>query len=218
MGIKEGFAVMFGNGIDIAERQAEKMKLQAELTRTKSSIESAYADFGRSVVQSEGSNQSFMNVYGVQVTAIKSLEQRSLEIQQRISELEGDQRSGQTVPTGLCPACGTPVLVSAPRCPSCGNDLADLKVRYCCCPSCGTYYDAEVKFCMKCGTKTEPVSVVASQITARAFESGDQESVQEAQEEPVVPAVPTVPVCPECGGPVSPGDLFCGTCGTRLNG
>ena len=57
------------------------------------------------------------------------------------------------------------------------------------CPSCGQAYDAQDRFCVRCGT---------------VLPGREREAV----------AVP--PACPSCGVPLRPGDQFCGKCGHRL--
>lgn len=218
MNIKDKFAVMFGNGLDIAGKQADKMRLQAELTKTKSAIEGAYAEFGRTVVQSEGSNASFLSVYGAQVNALRNLEQRAAELQQRITELERAQAPDKAIPTVICSTCGSMVPVTATACPMCGGDISQLRARFRHCPSCNAYYDGDVKFCVVCGSKTEPLFAGAGQTVAYGAvgmaSAGNQQGMAEPSQGAVVP--PADPVCPGCGRTVSPADAFCGVCGTPL--
>lgn len=209
MSIKDDITVMFGNGLNIAGKQTEKMRLQAELAETKSVVEAAYAELGRMVVQGKESDDVFLSTYGVQVGSVRDLEQHVLEIQQRIAALDGARASSHSVPMGACPACGSKVPVTAVRCPTCGDNLASLKAHYRRCPSCNEYYDNDAQFCIACGARTEPLCTAPEKAVDMAPTGSAVTPVQESLSSVAV-------VCPSCGGAVSPDDLFCGACGTRL--
>lgn len=127
MGIKDNFTVLFGSGIDYAGKKAETIKLQADLTKTAASIESAYAALGRAVMREESANESFLAVYGSRVSAVRELERHAAETQARIDELSRTQgvpsaafaALPKTAPVGKCPACGASVLVDSMFCPTC---------------------------------------------------------------------------------------------------
>ncbi|HIY79652.1 MAG TPA: zinc ribbon domain-containing protein [Candidatus Olsenella excrementavium] len=213
MSIKDDITVMFGNGLNLAGKQTEKLRLQAELAETESAVEAAYAELGRMIVQGRGSDDVFLSTYGVQVGAVRGLEQRALEIQQRIAALDGARVTGHSVPMGACPACGSKVPVTAVRCPTCGDNLASLKARYRRCPSCNEYYDDDAQFCIACGARTEPLT--------ESLYAAPEKAVDIAPTGPAMISVqespsPIAVVCPSCGGAVSQDDLFCGVCGTRL--
>jgi predicted amidophosphoribosyltransferase len=57
------------------------------------------------------------------------------------------------------------------------------------CPSCGRAYDAQDRFCVRCGAV----------LPGRESE-----------------AAAVLPTCPSCGAPLRPGDQFCGKCGHHL--
>jgi predicted amidophosphoribosyltransferase len=59
------------------------------------------------------------------------------------------------------------------------------------CPSCGHAFDAQDRFCVRCGA---------------ALPGREREAA-------VAPAA-----CPSCGAPLRPGDQFCAKCGHRLAG
>lgn len=240
MGIKDNFTVLFGSGIDYAGKKAETIKLQADLTKTAASIESAYAALGRAVMREESANESFLAVYGSRVSAVRELERHAAETQARIDELSRTQgvpsafaALPKTAPVGKCPACGASVLVDSMFCPTCGDNLAALKAAYAKCPNCGAFYDANTVFCIECGTRVEPLSV-AEQRPEAAPSVQPEIPVQPVQVQmpvqlqPVQPQVPVQPqpapvpsppvmmVCPSCGERVDDTDSFCGGCGARL--
>lgn len=217
MGLKDDFAVLFGSGLDMAGKQAEKIRLQAELAKTKSAIDTAYASLGRTIVQGESRNEVFLRAYGTQINSVRELERRAADMLMRINELSqaepasdtGASLSGQ-MPVGSCPACGTKVTVDAVACPVCGNDLAALKAKYSRCPSCGAYYEAGTKFCIVCGSRTGSVPV-AAQKSRTTLEAPDT-----VERVPETLKAPANPVCPGCGSVVSESDVFCGSCGARI--
>lgn len=235
MGIKDNFTVLFGSGIDYAGKKAEEIKLQADLTKTNASIESAYAALGRAVMGEESANQSFLAVYGPQVKAVHELERHAAEIRARIDELSRAQATSvaapqtfpSTTPVGQCPRCGSLVSVSSMLCPSCGDNLAALKAAYTKCPSCGAFYDSSTVFCVDCGARVEPLpvseSALASFATQPSASAMPESSAMPAPPAPVsfaqpqsISEQPALMTCPGCGEPVGDGDLFCGGCGTRL--
>lgn len=217
MGFKDDITVLFGSGIDLASKKAETVKLQADLTKTNAAIEAAYAALGRAVLQGEASNQSFLSAYEASVKLVRDLEKHAAETGMRIEELNRipaaqqqlNSQLASTVPTGACPSCGAIVSVSSLYCPTCGNNLQQLKEHYLWCPTCNTYSDEGMSFCINCGSRLRPLPVAPERAVPA---SGEQ-----MQEEPTVPDPPSAPVCPSCGNPVNPEDAFCGACGTRLN-
>lgn len=217
MGIKDDITVLFGNGIDLAGKKAETIKLQADLTKTTAAIEAAYAALGRAVLQGEASNQTFLRSYESQVSSVTELEKHAAETGSRIEGLNRatavpkQQMSFATtmVPMGTCPSCGTMVAVSSPYCPMCGSNLRTLKERYVWCPSCNAYFEEGTTFCINCGSRLQQLPVAPERVAEHPVETA-------VPVEPVNPE-PASSICPGCGNPVDPGDMFCGVCGTHLN-
>lgn len=218
MAVKDDMMIFFGNVIDKGGKKARELQLQAELTKTNSSIEAAFEALGRAVMGGEGTNPSFLAVYGAQVNHIKELEQHARDTQaeiERLSVIDAAASVGvstaaaipaASVPVVACPACGAAVPLSAQYCPACGDNLARAKAGYTWCPACGAYYDAEISFCMKCGKSVEALPVAPSRALSAAPEGDGAAGASEQ----------VAPTCPACGSEVDPADRFCGSCGAKL--
>lgn len=246
MGYFDGMKVMLGRGMDVADRKSQELRLQAELSKIDVSLGSAYAALGR-VAYSNPTITTLMqrecpDAYG----AVAALLQEEQDVRGRIEELQR-----QAVSTGApslsrtrhfrCAKCGAHVTLDLAYCPSCGDNLSELKGQYRTCPNCGTYHAADSVFCMQCGAKTVEVPVApiqslnvvgavtdngalnadphvrnASQITVGPTASDDAEVLVTPAKD--VASAPASPTCPKCGAAVASDDMFCGECGMRLNG
>lgn len=217
MAVKDDMMVFIGSVIDKGGKKARELQLQAELTKTNSSIETAYGELGRTVMSGEGTNPNFLAVYGAQVNIIKDLEQRVRGIQAEIEQLSvidtmstsntstAAEMPAASVPVVACPTCGATVPLSAQYCPACSDNLASVKADYTWCPACGAYYDAEISFCMECGKRVESLPVAP----LRALSAASEDDTAADASEPTT-------VCPACGNEVNPSDRFCGSCGAKL--
>ncbi len=224
MELLDNISRMVGISINYAGKKAEIVKLQTDLTDTSRSLEFAYAALGRAVVMREGANESFLAMYGQQLSAVHELECRVAETQERIEGLSQTQlvyaASAKTVTKGRCPTCGASVPIDAMFCSSCGRNLATLKANFVKCLSCGAIYDSDAVFCIECGSRLEPPLVAdskSSQIQSEQLTMIDRTQVPE--QEPSVHSSyepPSVVACSNCGESVDVNDLFCGLCGIRL--
>lgn len=224
MKLLDNISIMVDSGIDYAGKKAEVLKLQADLVKINKSLESAYAALGRSIMMREGTNESFLAMYGQQLSAVRELERHAAETRERIDDFSQIQDVHtpltKTVPEGCCPTCGASVPIDAMFCPSCGGDLAALKANFTKCPSCGAIYSRDTVFCIECGSRVKPLLETDSKpdrIQPEQPAMINQSGVPE-QEPSVHPLYepPSAAACPNCGEPVDVDDLFCGLCGTRL--
>lgn len=219
---------LLGKGMDAADKKTQELKLQSELNRIATSKEKALADLGRAVIVREGSHPSFAATYADQVKAIGDLEAQEEAIRQRLEALQVSdilvsgtalQTATAAVQGHACPACGTPVVLEAMYCPSCGDNLATLKAQFKKCPTCNIYYPQDSAFCEKCGTKTVMLEI-AKAITSTSEPQKLENEVGQAAPEAVrivEETTPAVNACSFCGAPLKPGAAFCGSCGARQN-
>ena len=132
------------------------------------------------------------------------------------------------------PAAGTPTVAGTPAVtasPAAGGET---------CPTCGAPVSADDVFCMSCGHKIDHAQASAAPAEPESTADGSEAAAEPAQAaagEPAVAAAPTavaapaavaeptavaepaaaVPAtCSSCGAPIADDDVFCMTCGKRI--
>lgn len=247
MGYFDGMKVMLGRGMNAADRKSQELRLQAELSKIDASFESAYAALGKASYSHPNLSSLLQREYPDEYNAVSALLQQEQDLRGRIEELQ--RRAMVIAPSSLsqtqhfrCAKCGAHVTLDLAYCPSCGDNLSELKSQFRICPNCGTYHPADSVFCMHCGTKTIEIPVASvlqhsnaegSSTDGGALDAGPY--IRDVSQMTVAPAgnanaevvvmpfqdvAPTSdnPTCPNCGAVVGIDDMFCGECGTRLIG
>ena len=244
MGYFDNMRVMLGKGMNAADRKTQELRLQAELGRIDLSLESAYAALGKVAYSHPSLATQIRQECPGEYNAVTSLLQDEQSLRGRIEDL---QRQAMTaVPVSgpmrqfLCMKCGTPVTLDIAYCPTCGDNLSELKAQYRLCPNCNTYHTSDSMFCIQCGSQTVEVPVAQAiknnatadsansdevpaegpivQNEAQPFVSSTSNSIAESNALTVEEAgqAPAMLTCPNCGTPVASDDVFCGECGKRL--
>ncbi|MDO4539057.1 MAG: zinc-ribbon domain-containing protein [Coriobacteriales bacterium] len=244
MGYFDEMKAMLGKGMNAADRKTQELRLQTELSKIGSSLDSAYAALGKASYSHPALAAQIQRECPDEYRAVASLLQDEQSIRGRIDGLQHQIAASAPAPKParqfFCAKCGTPVTLDIAYCPSCGDNLSELKARYRMCPNCNTYHTSDSMFCMQCGSKTVEVPVAqkiqntaAEEITQgddapmvdpsslrepqspAQFENDDITEVNVAQiEEPS--QAPSTTTCPNCGARVAKDDVFCDICGTRL--
>ena len=164
MGYFDEMKIMLGKGVNVADRKTQEIRLQAELSRIGSSLESAYSALGKVVYSHPTLAGQVQRECPGEYNGVSSLLKEAQSIREQIGELQR-QAAVAAAPSFRQPArffcanCGGSVSLDMAYCPFCGDNLSDLKSQYRKCPSCGTYYSTDVIFCVECGSKTVEVPV-----------------------------------------------------------
>lgn len=247
MGYFDEMKNMLGRGMNVADRKTQELRLQADLSRISSSLESAYSTLGKALythpafasqIQRECPGE--YNVVASLLKEEQSVRRRIEEVQQQaaMTNLQAYRQAGKF----SCPKCGTFVTLDMAFCPTCGDNLSELKSRYRVCPNCNTYYDSDSVFCVQCGSKTIEVPIAKAvqryvedkeipsdtpQVTEPSTQDDSQASIDSSPDHETQdveahivedPLIPKPLTCPRCGAVISADAAFCGECGARLNG
>ena len=244
MGYFDDMKVMLGKGMNAADRKTQELRLQAELSRIGSSLESAYAALGKVVYSHPTLATQIQGECPGEFNAVTSLLKDDQNVRGRIEDLQRQAVAPAPAPRPvrqfLCTKCGTPVTLDLAYCPSCGDNLSELKTQYRMCPNCKTYHTSDSMFCMQCGSQTVEIpiaqaiqntsdgkptqdddSLVADSFAQSAPQPNESSASTDATEVSAPLAAdaqqaPSAPTCPNCGAPITSDDVFCGECGTRL--
>lgn len=202
MGFMDDINVLMGQGINVANKKTQAMRLQADLKDASKQKDAALLELGRAVYMREAANPA----YADQIRNIANLESQESALRQQIDALQGG--GGKSISSQTCPACSAPVSLDMPFCPSCGDNLASLKAGFRRCPDCGRYYTTDFSFCEFCGKAT-----VALEVSKTVAPSGGTASGMGSTRS----AANAVGICPHCKEPVKAGSAFCGKCGKRIH-
>ncbi len=197
MGIFDDVTVLLSKGMDAADKKAQILKAQSDLTRVEKNKIELLAQLGKAVLLAEGSNASFLASYSDVVSHISRLEDEEAATRKRIEDLQrierlvtesmvqttGASTQPGSVPMVVCQGCGQRMPVSSRFCSSCGDNLAAGKAQYRLCLSCGIYYPADVVFCEKCGTRVSTIEVdpISERSSLAIDNSGDPGADKVAQ-------------------------------------
>lgn len=211
-----GATETFDQFLSLEDIKKDETRVRDELSGLGREKERLLAELGRVVIsydQSQLPDVPFAEL----IADIRSVEEQENSCQQELARIEAassyiQQRNGTVQTSGApmvsCPSCHASVSLVAACCPRCGDDLSEVRGQYKRCVTCGAYYPAEYRFCVDDGGELVSLSAPVQEADS-SYDSCDSEVDESATEA-------SISVCPNCGEPAGEGDVFCGSCGTRL--
>lgn len=173
MGLFDDMSSLVGKSLDIADKKAQRLKLQTQLSHIEDKKVEALSELGRIVLVDMGSDPRFLSAYSSQIGVISDLEHQEVYLNEKIESLNNApaalvdsarlEEVISSTSTVSCPQCGARVNLADSFCSSCGKDVASIKTEIKKCEACGRAYATEVAFCESCGSPTQPFETVAEE-------------------------------------------------------
>lgn len=164
MGYFDDMTYLFGRGMNAMDKKTQEFRLQSDLGRVETDLESAYAALGKAVFDHPSLTAAVRHDCPRECDDVATLLQVRADICQRIDDLRRQAAAAYApVPRQegwlSCPRCNAPVTLDLSYCSNCGDNLANLKRHYRVCPACGRYYGEDSLFCIQDGGRTAELPV-----------------------------------------------------------